>query len=250
MSSKVSIITVTFNAGQWLEQTIQSIISQTYPHIEYIIIDGASTDETQEIIRRHESRIARWVSEPDNGIYDAMNKGLKLATGDYVWFINAGDEIYDNNTLQQIICQINHDQLPDIIYGETAIMDECRNILGMRRLKAPEKLKWKSFRMGMLVGHQSFIVKRTVAPEYDLHYRFSSDIDWCIRCLKKASGIHNTHLVLSKFMENGISSSNRKESLKERYRIMCKYYGKMTVILLHFWFAGRFYTAKWFAGRV
>ena len=115
----------------------------------------------------------------------------------------------------------------------------------MRRLKAPEKLSWKSFNMGMLVCHQSFIVKREIAEQYDLQYRFTADYDWCIRCLKKTNNIFNTKIILSRFLEAGLSAANRKESLKERYRIMCNNYGKLPTQILHVWFAVRFYTAKW-----
>ena len=245
-----SIITVTYNAAGCLEQTIQSVISQSYSGIEYIIIDGHSHDGTQEIIRRYESQIARWISEPDKGLYDAMNKGLSLATGDYVWFINAGDLIYSNDTVQKIVNQLDKEQLPDIIYGETLMSDAQGNTLGMRRLKTPERLTWKSFKMGMLVCHQSFIVKREIAETYDMQYRFTADFDWCIRCMKKADLLFNTHLILSRFLEAGISSANRKESLKERYRIMCENYGKIPTQLRHIWFAVRFYMFKFLKGWV
>ena len=240
-----SIITVTYNASQWLERTIQSIISQSYPHIEYIIIDGNSTDGTLDLIKKYQSSIAHCVSERDEGLYDAMNKGLKLASGDYVWFINAGDTLYSETTVQDIVNILNEKFLPDIIYGETQIVDSEGNLLSMRRLKAPEKLSWKSFCMGMLVCHQSFLVKRTIAESYNLQYRFAADYDWCIRCMRKADAIFNTHLILSRFMEAGMSASNRKESLKERYRIMCKNYGKLPTQIRHIWFALRFYAAKW-----
>jgi len=240
-----SLITVTYNASQWLERTVQSVISQSYPDIEYIIVDGNSTDGTPDIIKKYQSSITHQISEPDNGLYDAMNKGLKLASGDYVWFINAGDTLYSENTVQEIVNALGNNKLPDIIYGETAIADSEGNSLGMRRLKAPEKLTWKSFRMGMLVCHQSFLVKRTISGLYDLQYRFTADYDWCIRCMKKADTIFNTHLILSRFMEAGLSAANRKEALKERYRIMCKNYGKLPTLIRHGWFALRFYTAKW-----
>jgi len=240
-----SIITVTYNAGQWLERTIQSIISQSYPRIEYIIIDGNSTDETRDIIKKYQTSITHCVSEPDKGLYDAMNKGLKLASGDYVWFLNAGDTLYSDTTLQEIVNSLGAGNLPDIIYGETKIVDAQGSTLAMRRLKAPENLSWKSFSMGMLVCHQSFLVKRTIAPLYDLQYRFTADYDWCIRCLKKADKVFNTHLILSRFLEAGLSAANRKEALKERYQIMCENYGKIPTQIRHIWFALRFYTAKW-----
>jgi len=240
-----SIITVTYNAVQWLERTIQSVVSQSYPDIEYIVIDGNSTDGTLGIVKKYRSSITHCISEPDKGLYDAMNKGLKLASGDYVWFLNAGDMLYSENTVQEIVNKLNIENLPDIIYGETKIVDAHNNSLGMRRLKAPENLSWKSFRMGMLVCHQSFLVKRTIAPLYDLQYRFAADYDWCIRCLKKADNVLNTHLILSQFLEAGLSAANRKAALKERYRIMCENYGKLPTQIRHLWFALRFYAAKW-----
>ncbi|GHU63982.1 glycosyl transferase [Bacteroidia bacterium] len=253
MQLKFSIITVTYNASQWLGRTIQSILSQgvlSQAGIEYIIVDGGSTDGTLDIIRKYEANISRWISEPDTGLYDAMNKGLKLATGDYVWFINAGDMIYSENTVREITGLFDREHLPDIIYGETEMVDAAGNSLGMRRLKAPEKLTWKSFKMGMLVSHQSFIVRRTIAVNYDLAYKYASDIDWCIRCLKKAETVFNTHLILSRFLEAGLSAANRKDSLKERYRMMCHYYGKIFTLIRHFWFAIRFYFAKCFKRTV
>ena len=239
-----SIITVTYNAAQWIERTILSVISQSYPRIEYIIIDGNSSDGTLDIIKKYQSSIAHCISESDGGLYDAMNKGLKLASGDYVWFLNAGDTVYADNTVQEIVNILDTCNLPDIIYGETQIVDSEENPLGMRRLKAPEHLSWKSFNMGMLVCHQSFLVKRSIAEPYNLQYRFTADYDWCIRCLKKAEKVFNTHLILSCFLEAGLSAANRKESLKERYWIMCENYGKIPTQIRHLWFALRFYTAK------
>lgn len=250
-SPKFTIITITFNAARWLERTAVSILSQSYPNIEYLIIDGGSKDGTVDIIKQYAPGIAYWVSEPDKGLYDAMNKGLKQATGDYVWFINAGDTLQSAATVQRIAMKIGkRSSLPDVIYGETSIVDAEGKPLGMRRLKAPKQLSWKSFRMGMLVCHQSFIAKRTIAPEYDLHYRLSADYDWCIRCLKQAKSIYNTKMILSNYLEEGLSTQQRKASLKERYEVMCKYYGKFATIILHGWFALRFYYAKWFKGRV
>lgn len=246
-----SIITVTYNAERWLERTILSVLSQSYSSIEYILIDGGSKDGTVDIIKQYEAGIAYWISEPDHGLYEAMNKGLRRATGDYVWFLNAGDTLYTADTLQKIVRSIQKKPvLPDILYGQTAIVDAAGQPLGMRRLKAPKKLTWKSFRMGMLVCHQSFVAKRELAPDYNLDYPLVADYDWCIRCLKASRRIHNTHLTLSNFLENGVSTTQRKAALKERYQIMCRYYGKWMTCLLHGWFAIRFYTAKWIHGRV
>ena len=193
ISPKFTIITITYNAARWLERTVLSILSQSYPNIEYVVIDGGSTDGTVDIIKQYAPGISFWVSEPDKGLYDAMNKGLRHATGDYVWFINAGDTLQTADTLQRVVMKISKKKsLPDIIYGETAIVDARGRMIGMRRLHAPKELTWKSFRMGMLVCHQSFIVKRAIAPEYDLQYRLSADYDWGIRCMKRARVSYNS----------------------------------------------------------
>ena len=102
----------------------------------------------------------------------------------------------------------------------------------------------------MLVCHQSFVVRREIAPEYDTAYRWVADYEWCIRCLKRSKQIRHTHRILSNYLEEGLSTAHRKDSLKERYAVMCRYYGKVTTVLLHGWFAVRFYAAKWFKGGV
>ena len=246
-----SIITVTYNAKRWLERTILSVLSQSYPHVEYLLIDGNSTDGTVEIIRQYASGLAYWVSEPDKGLYDAMNKGLRQATGDYLIFLNAGDTFLSADTLSRVAERLRKRKtLPDVIYGETRIVDANGRPLGMRRLKAPKRLTWKSFKRGMLVCHQAFFARRAITPEYDLSYRFSADYDWCLRCLKASRSVLNSRLTLVDYLEEGLSTANRKASLRERYEIMCRYYGKTQTLLWHGWFAIRFYWAKWARGRV
>lgn len=242
-----SIITVTYNAEKVLEKTMLSIFSQTYSDIEYIIIDGGSTDGTLDIIKRYESHVAYWSSEPDKGLYDAMNKGLQKATGDYVWFLNAGDTLRTPDIIAKVA---DIDGYPDIIYGETDIVDGAGHFMGNRRLKAPEKLNWKSFKMGMLVCHQAFIMKRDKAPLYDLKYRFSADFDWCIKCMRLSSKIVNSGEILINYQYEGLTTNNRNASLKERFEIMQKNYGMVAVVFLHIWFALRFYWAKLFIGWV
>jgi glycosyltransferase involved in cell wall biosynthesis len=239
-----SIITITYNAAKELENTLLSVINQTYSGIEYILIDGASIDGTVSIIRRYESNISNWISEPDNGLYDAMNKGLQVATGDYVWFLNAGDVLQHPAIVMELAMITEQKGFPDILFGETDLINIKGTVIAKRRLKAPRKLTWKSFKMGMLVCHQAFIVKRSVAPDFDLYYHFSADFDWCIRCLKKTESIVNTHLRLVNYLFEGLSTRNEKKSLKERYAIMCKYYGVFTSTVLHGWFAMRYYWAK------
>ena len=238
---KLSVITVTYNAEHTIERTLQSVHTQSYPHIEHIIIDGASTDKTFELITKYEgqSTNCKVLCERDNGIYDAMNKAAAMASGDYLCFLNAGDTFFGSYVVDLMMASIDENTAPDILYGETAIVDDNGDFLSMRRLKTPKTLTWKSFRHGMLVCHQAFIVKRELFENYDLAYRFSSDFDWCIRMMKKAKRIQNTRLTLINYLNEGITTTNRKASLKERYRIMVKYYGAISTFFYHCWFVVR-----------
>jgi len=228
---KVSIITVTYNAAEGLQKTLENISRSNYPDFEVIVIDGASTDETPQVTAAFSGRIDRLVSEPDNGIYDAMNKGLKLASGEYVWFINAGDEIHDPETITRLFD--GRPQQADIYYGETIIRSESGEIRGLRKKKLPEKMTWRSFRRGMVVCHQSILVRREIAPPYDLKYRYAADVEWVLLALQRARTIVNTQTVLSEFVLGGASTRYRKTSLKERYRIMKQYFGTTATWLAH-----------------
>lgn len=236
---KFSIITVTYNAAKVLEDTIQSVVTQTYKNVEYIIVDGGSTDGTITIINKYKEHISQIVSEPDKGLYDAMNKGIKLATGDYLCFLNAGDEFHEDDTLQLMVHSITETLLPDVLYGETDIVDSEGHFLHKRRLSAPQTLTWKSFKKGMLVCHQAFFARRDLVEPYDLQYRFSADFDWCIRIMKKAKVLHNTHLTLIDYMNEGMTTRHHKASLKERFRIMAKHYGIISTLMHHAWFVLR-----------
>ena len=241
---KFSVITVCYNAEATLEDTIQSVISQTYHHVEYIIVDGASKDRTMDIVNRYRDRIAVVVSEPDKGLYDAMNKGIRLATGDYLCFLNAGDSFHEDDTLQQMVHSIHTLQLPDVLYGETELVDHEGHFLRMRRLQAPEHLTWKSFRQGMLVCHQAFFARRDLVMPYDLSYRFSADFDWCIKIMKKSKVLHNTHLTLIDYLAEGMTTRNHQASLRERFRIMARHYGWASTVAHHAWFALRLLLKK------
>lgn len=234
---KFTIITCTFNAAETLERTIRSVDSQTYPGIEHLIIDGASKDGTLEIAAT--SKRAKFISEPDKGLYDAMNKGIRMATGDYIIFLNAGDKFHTDDTLEKVAAMIKDD--PDIIYGETALVDNDGTFKRMRRLKSPENLNWKSFKKGMLVCHQSFWAKRELAlrTPYDLIYRYSADVDWCIRIMKQSKVLLNTHETLIDYLEEGMSTKNRKASLKERFKIMNAHYGLFSTLINHIYFLFR-----------
>lgn len=236
---KFSIITVTYNAAQVLEDTIQSVITQTYKGVEYIIIDGGSKDGTLDIINRYKTHIHTVISEPDKGLYDAMNKGIRVATGNYICFLNAGDALHEDDTLLLMVHSITGEVLPDVLYGETQLVDEEGHFVRMRRLSAPEQLTWKSFQKGMLVCHQAFFARRELVEPYDLHYRFSADFDWCIRIMKKSHNLHNTHLTLIDYLNEGMTTRNHKASLKERFHIMCKHYGYVSTVLHHIGFVFR-----------
>ena len=237
-----SIITITYNAATTLPHTLRSVECQGYKNYEYIVIDGASKDNTVELVKQSTLPI-RWVSEPDKGLYDAMNKGLRMAVGEYLIFLNAGDSFHADNTLQLIADAIGNNR-PGVVYGETAIVDANRQFLMMRRLQTPEQLTWRSFAQGMLVCHQAFIARRDIAPEYDLQYRFSADVDWCIRCMKQTDELLNTHLTIIDYLNEGETTRNHKASLKERYAIMCRHYGTLPTILRHVGFAFRYAMAR------
>lgn len=226
---KLSVITIVFNNARDIERTMLSVLDQTYGNMEYIVIDGASTDGTLDIIKRYEDRLILR-SEKDKGIYDAMNKGLALATGDYVLFMNSGDEIYAADTVEKVFATAPS---ADVYYGETEMFDEGWNSLGQRRHKAPEHLTKASFRFGMSVSHQAIYVRRELAPAFDLQYRLSSDIDWILNILEKATLVVNTRMYVAKYLVGGMSKKKHQESLKERFAIFSKHFGLLPNLMNH-----------------
>ena len=236
---KFSIITVSYNAASVIEPTLQSVLSQTYTDYEYLLIDGGSKDDTVAKAKASGIEFAHIVSEHDNGIYDAMNKGIALATGDYLCFLNAGDAFYDPDTLQTIANAATREEFPDVLYGETAEVDDARNFVRMRRLQAPKQLTWRSFKSGMMVCHQAFYAKREIAPTYDLKYRLSGDVDWCIKVMKKAKKLVNVNATVVNYLQNGLSLQHHRASLKERFWIMSKHYGFLPTVCRHLWFVIR-----------
>lgn len=257
--TKFSVITITYNAVDVLQRTLDSVLAQTYEDVEHLIIDGASTDGTLQMAETYKAlnsttpRLPHKViihSEPDEGIYDAMNKGLSQASGDYVVFMNAGDFFPSADTLEQIAhrCHLNElpsAELPAVVYGNTDIVDAQGSYLHPRRLQPPEKLTWRSFRQGMLVCHQAFYARTDLAKNlhYDTRYRYSADVDWCIRVMREADRLGlplvNAHLTTACYTEEGATTRHHRESLRERYRIMARHYGHVSTFLMHCWFVVR-----------
>ncbi len=230
MREKVSIITVCYNAEKELQTTIESVRNQTYKNIDYVIVDGASKDGTLDVIKQNSDVVSRWVSEKDGGLYYAMNKGLDLACGDYVLFLNAGDMFFEDTTLEKMLACSATAQ--DIYYGDTMILSQAGEPLGRRRLALPKRLSEKSFRWGMTVCHQSILIRKDLCSYYDTNYRITADYDWVLSAIERADKekICNTGLFVSKFLQGGISSKNIKKANMERFVIMRKHYGLIPTV--------------------
>ena len=252
---KITYVTITYQAAKVLQRTLDSVLTQDYPEITHLIIDGASTDGTIEMVNAYIERSnaaenghkVMLMSEPDKGIYDAMNKGLRSLDGDYVCFLNAGDFLPSPDIASSINSQLStlNSQLPAVLYGDTDIVDGEGRFLHHRRLAPPENLTWKSFRHGMLVCHQAFYARTdfAIATPYDTQYRYSADVDWCIRVMKAAAKEHipllNLKMVVANYTEEGQTTQHHRDSLWERYHVMERHYGRVQTFLLHCWFAIR-----------
>ena len=227
MTPLFSIITVTWNAAKVIAPTLESVKAQSCSDYEYLVVDGASTDPTLQL-----------VSERDNGLYDAMNKAIRLAQGNYLIWMNAGDAFADADSLARLAEAAKSN--PGVIYGQTQVVNAERQVVGMRHLTAPPRLSADDFKHGMLVCHQAFVARRDIAPAYNLAYRFSADFDWCIRVLQQSD--HDADVgdkPIVSFLTDGLTDKHHKASLKERYHIMCHYYGTASTLLRHVGFAFR-----------
>lgn len=249
--AKITVATVTYNAADVIERTIESVEEQDYPHVEHLIIDGNSHDGTLTAFLHYQERNARKpgshevnaVSEPDKGIYDAMNKALRMATGDFIVFLNAGDKFHSPHVLSQIAACANDNV--GVIYGETDIVDNDGHFVRHRRLRAPKRLRSRSFLKGMLVCHQAFFANTEIARgvSYDLRYRFSADYDWCIRVMRRAERrkmrLVNAGIIVDDFLEGGMTVKNHSKSLAERFKVMARRYGIVCALVMHAWFVVR-----------
>lgn len=240
-----SIITVCFNASHTIGRTLQSVASQSCTDYEHIIVDGASRDNTLDIVNESgRPELRRVLSEPDKGLYDAMNKGIGMARGKYLIFLNAGDKFHDAGSLASVARVIAENDFPGVVYGQTNLVDDNGAYLAPRHLTAPAKLTFKSFATGMKVCHQAFVALRAIAPLYDTAWRYSADYEWCIRCLMHSRKNVYTGGVLIDYLSEGMTTANRRRSLVERFKIMCRYYGTVPTAVRHVGFVPRFLINK------
>jgi glycosyltransferase involved in cell wall biosynthesis len=232
-----SIITIVYNGESLIEGTMQSVLNQTFTDYEYLIIDGKSKDNTfkivEELKKKHPLSI-KAISEPDKGLYDAMNKGLARAKGEFVLFLNAGDRLFDTTTLEKVAKYATPDT--DILFGETMLVNDDRQHIGTRTdltvQKLPQKLTWRSLRYGMVVCHQSFFVRRTLTPQY-IENNLAADIDWVIQCLKKSKNQAHTQVIISEYLMGGVSKTRHQQSLKDRYAVLKTHFGWLPNLFNH-----------------
>jgi glycosyltransferase involved in cell wall biosynthesis len=196
----ISIITVVYNGVATLEQTILSVINQTYENIEYIIIDGGSTDGTVDIIKKYEKHFAYWVREPDKGIYDAMNKGIDKATGEWINFMNSGDWFYSECVLSNIF-ENGENVYSDIIYGAVY----C-NLKGKIVHIKPKKLK--NIKKEIPFCHQASFVKRNIIPYFDTKFKISADYDMFYKLYSKEYVFKEVNFDMVFYDGNGFSYNN------------------------------------------
>lgn len=231
-----SLITVCYNAKDALIRTLESVRMQDSEAYEHLVIDGGSHDGTLEVLKSNTSPLLKWISEPDNGLYDAMNKGLAMAKGQFVWFVNAGDLIEGPSILSDLLAHVT-DEI-DILYGEVLMVDPSGKVLGTRSevttQKTPLALTWKDLRYGMVVSHQAFLPRRTICKPY-IQNNLCADIDWVIHCLKQSRKTVNTRLKLARFETGGLSRQRHKQSLFDRYYVLQSHFGFWQNLVNHAW---------------
>ena len=204
---KISIITVCFNSAKTLEDTFKSVKSQTYQDIEYIVVDGGSKDETIEIIKKYEKIISSWISESDKGLYDAINKGIEKASGDFIGILNSDDVFYSNNTIQDLINFLEQQKDVDAIIGDIV---QVKNNKIIRKYSSknwtPNKL-----RLGFMPPHPSIFIKKSVYNKlglYKLGYKIAADYELIIRYfLKNKINFKYSGIITTKMLVGGASSS-------------------------------------------
>ncbi|MFB5085890.1 glycosyltransferase family 2 protein [Psychrobacillus sp. PGGUH221] len=224
---KISIITACYNAEKTIEQTIQSVITQTYDNIEYIIVDGASRDRTMEIVERYRKQIDIVISEQDQGIYDAFNKGLKVSTGDYIQYLNADDYLINKNVIKEIIECAKADQYPLCFYGNIIIIDEITDF----KRKSGKSLVLDDIQQGKMPPHPATFLKREILESlhgFNKIYSIAADLDLMIRVYSKYADEFKYYPVeIVIFREGGISThfNTSSKTNEETNLILKKYFG-------------------------
>ncbi len=239
MHKLISVITINFNHLEGLKNTFHSIVSQTDRlRLEWIVVDGNSSDGSAEFLNQNADNFDVLVIESDKGIYDAMNKGLQLATAPYVWFMNSGDTMHSKDSAAAAIHLIENEK-PDVVYSDTMFvtpeMEQIGKISELKPQPFPSKLTFGSFRFGMNICHQSFIVKKSLTSTYHLEYRQAADVDWIIQILKKNPNTAISETLLSNFEVGGSSYQHTKKAWKERFNVLTKHYGLLPNLLAHVW---------------
>ncbi len=220
----ISIITVTYNAAKTIATTIDSITNQTYQNIEYIIVDGGSEDDTIDIIKKNKDKITQWISEPDKGIYDAMNKGLKMANGDWCIFMGGDDVFYNKQTIKDIVSHFTNKN--NIYYGNV-IMSTTKKIYPGNRIS-----KFLICRRN--ICHQSIFYPKKIYKNYSYDLKYPIWADWVYNIKLFSLAPKNfiyINSIISIFNDKGISNKGDESFKKDRWRIISKYIGKSYCIL-------------------
>jgi glycosyltransferase involved in cell wall biosynthesis len=214
---KVTVITVVYNGVKTLEGTICSVISQTHKYYEYIIIDGASSDGTLDIINKYKNNIDLCISEPDNGIYDAMNKGISYATGEWVIFMNSGDNFFSNSILNNVFCESYEDI--GVIYGSVNCFDKFKSVIITPKLIS-------NLENDMAFCHQSSFVRKDLLMKnnFDTKYKIAADFNLFYSLYKEGIKFAKFDNCIATYeVENGLSSRNGYLSAKEKLLIIGKW---------------------------
>ena len=221
----LSIITVTLNNATGLGKTLDSITAQSMKSFEVIVVDGGSADETPDVVKMHERLVTCWISEPDKGIYDAMNKGISQARGKYLNFLNAGD-VYTNAFTLETAFKPENSGSADVIYGDIILVEESGKkgrLQKARRFNRKELLK---FGTGV-VCHQAIFIKREIAPRYDLQWRFKAELNWYFDILEKHSPLKTVHVdaPLVIYSTGGFGQVNFWDNQAEWFRLVRQRFG-------------------------
>ncbi|MDJ0579619.1 glycosyltransferase family 2 protein [Crocosphaera sp.] len=215
---KISIITVCKNAETTIKKAIESVINQTYSDIEYIVVDGNSRDKTKEIINQYKTHISQWVSEPDTGIYNAMNKGIKLATGDFIYFLNSDDYLLDNNVIQDVVNYLIKSPHCDVIYGNLEARDKENKTL----VKPPQPEKILDWMIYGSMPHQATFAKVNVFEKYGLfneEYKIVADVAWYLNLLQYTNiNWHYYPRTIASYALDGLSTKDIKLTRSEYWQ--------------------------------